>query len=260
MRTTLDSMRVRLWQPAKLSTKFFSPTTQMLILIRWDSMFYTRMVPILETLTALLEYRHESSLCVIKTRSGPTAMSPFTLKSRKRLALWVNLLDGSDAMRILSSFFLQFNIVAQYSGACYKAHDIDSSSHSDKTSIVGWILIGMWAKTLYSGVKHLSKEKPLNSPTLFLFLRTVVKCNFNPEIRIATSLSLYILKDTSSFLLWNCYVVHTVSCLVCWPTWWLGQLSSTLSEGSAALESFPTLTFGENLPSWHWWATPWSMA
>ncbi|CAI8030528.1 Chondroitin sulfate synthase 3 [Geodia barretti] len=37
-----------------------------------------------------------------------------------------------------------FNIVAQYSGACYKAHDIDSSSHSDKTSIVGWILIGIF--------------------------------------------------------------------------------------------------------------------
>ena len=31
-------------------------------------------------------------------------------------------------MRILSSFFLQFNIVAQYSGACYKAH----------SNIVGW--------------------------------------------------------------------------------------------------------------------------
>ena len=167
MRTTLDSMRVRLWQPAKLSTKFFSPTTQMLILIRWDSMFYTRMVPILETLTALLEYRHESSLCVIKTHSGSTVMSPFTLKSTKRLALWVNLLEGSDTMRILSSFFLQFNIVAQYSGACYKAHDIDSSSHSDKTSIVGWILIGMWAKTLYYAVEHLSKETPELSNTFY---------------------------------------------------------------------------------------------
>ena len=37
---------------------------------------------------------------------------------------------------------LQYNIIAQYDGACYKAHDINGKS-VEKTSYIGWIFIGM---------------------------------------------------------------------------------------------------------------------
>lgn len=79
-------------------------------------------------------------------------MSHFTLKLRKKLASWVNALaDRLDRVYWCSPtlvFVPQFNIVAQYSGACYKAHDVDPNGHeANRTSIVGWILIGLWVLT-----------------------------------------------------------------------------------------------------------------
>lgn len=58
-------------------------------------------------------------------------------KERKMLCL------KSSTLFCYCLFHLQYNIIAKYDGACYKAHDINGSSNVNKTSYIGWIIIAV---------------------------------------------------------------------------------------------------------------------